>query len=223
MNQKCVVFIGSHPDDIVSVAGTFLLLKQKGYEIHDFCLSHGEKGGSDPRIGEFRSIEEQKVCELLGADLRFFEQPDGAIYAERAVCSAVAEALAELQPVAVFTLWPFDKPDHTAAYSVAHKAMHLADLYWTTEFYMSQIQGDGYQFKPEIYVNVTKVFPQIQEIARAYSSHWDENLVNYFLKFKHLYGKRAWCDYAEGFRIAMPLVNERWDRKTEVGRLLIDL
>ena len=218
-----MVFIGSHPDDIVAVAGTFLLLRQKGFAIHNFCLSHGEKGSSDPNIGALRSAEEQKVSELLGADLKFFDQPDGAIYAGREVCSAIALELAKIRPVAVFTAWPFDKPDHTAAYTITHKALHLADLYWTTEFYMTQVDPRGHMLKAELYVNVSKVFPQIREIASCYSSHWNENLINYFLDFKRLFGRRCWCDYAEGFMTPVPLVNERWERKAEVGRLLIDL
>ncbi|NRA39436.1 MAG: PIG-L family deacetylase [Planctomycetes bacterium] len=224
MNDKNVVYIGAHPDDIGCVCGTMLLLKQKGYKIHDMCLTLGQHGGDDPDIVNIRNKEESAVCEILDAEMTFFDQMDGELFAGREVCEAVAERLKVLQPALIITTWPFEKPDHAAAYGVAHKAMCMAELRWECEFYMASADGPSYRFDPDIYVNVTPVIEDAERILRCYPSQWNDETVKRFLQIKQHYGFQAtWCEYAEGLRLALPQMNKRWDRPTEVGRILLDL
>jgi len=222
-NEKSIVYIGAHQDDIVTVAGTLIKLRKKGYKIYEFCLTLGQKGGTLPNLVELRIKEEEKVCKLIGAELRFFDQMDGDLYADEAICKAVADELSRIKPAAVITMWALEKPDHAAAFAIAHKAMYLADLFWTTEFYMSMADPSGYMFEPELYVNVDSELDAIREIAGSYPTQFPIESVEMLLDRKRMYGMQAWCEYAEGFKTALPLVNERWNRKTEVGRVLIDL
>ncbi|MEI6132089.1 MAG: PIG-L family deacetylase [Bacillota bacterium] len=222
-NEKSIVYIGAHQDDIVAVAGTLIKLRKKGYKIYEFCLTLGQKGGDDPNIIELRVKEEEKVCELIGAELKFFDQMDGELFAGEEICKAVADELACIKPAAVITMWALEKPDHAAAFAIAHRAMHLADLYWTTEFYMNMSDESGYKFDPEIYVNVDSEIDIIQEIVKSYPSMMSPESAEMVIRRKSVYGLLSWCNYAEGFKTALPLVNERWNRKTEVGRILLNL
>jgi len=223
MSLGNIVYICAHPDDIYSVCGTLMLLRRKGYTVHDFLLTRGQKGGKQPDIAEIRSKEEQAACAIIGANLRFFDQMDGELFADRAICGTVADALKELKPAAVITLWPFEKPDHAAAFGIAHKALCMADLRWTTEFYMCSADGDQYRFRPDLYVNVTPVIEDVKKVVSCYPSQWKPGSSDWAVGSKKVYGRQAWCDYAEGFCLPLPQVNLRWDRRTEVGRVLLDL
>ena len=147
---------------------------------------------------------------------------DGELFADRAFCEKVAEKLSQLQPEAIFTMWPFEKSDHAAAYSIAHKAMDLAELRWTCEFYMS-CESEAYRFQPDMYVNVEAVMDEVHALHNVYPSQWNEKSVQAHIDAKQHYGKQAWCNFAEGFKLALPQTNERWNRKTEVGRILMDI
>ena len=225
-NGKNVVFVCAHPDDMWSVAGTLALLQRAGYGLFDFCLTRGQRGqspGPGLDTGAVRSKEEEAACRVLGAEAVFFDQMDGELYATSEVCGRVAAALARIKPVAVITAWALEKPDHSAAFAVAHKAMYLADLYWTTEFYFTQFDISGYMFYPDMYVNVSDVIDTARAVVRCYPSQMPEATVELLMAHKRGVGKHAWCDYAEGFKTALPMINQRWGRKPEVGRVLLEL
>jgi hypothetical protein len=76
---------------------------------------------------------------------------------------------------------------------------------------------------PEIFVNISKVIDRKMDVARCYRSQWDEDSHAYIRSFAAFLGRMAWCDYAEAFRTALPMIGERWDRPAEVGRILLDL
>lgn len=223
MAERSIVFVCAHQDDIYCTSGTLMLLRKKGYRIHDWCLTLGQKGGDLPNLVDVRKAEEAAACEIIGAELRFFDQMDGELFADRAICETIGSELKKLNPAAVVSLWPFEKPDHAAAYGIAHKAMYLADLRWTTEFYMVSADGQQYKYHPDLYVNVTSVVDDCRRVAQCYPSQWGPRLDEWDCNDKKAYGRQAWCDYAEGFRVSLPMVNERWERKTEVGRVLLDL
>lgn len=236
MSTQSVVYICAHPDDIESVTGTLTLLRRKGYTIHDFCLTPGQRGyklpGQTRRAGLIppnselaatRIKEEQAACAVIGAELTMFDEMDGELYAHRAICEKVAAKLAEIKPAAVITLWALEKPDHSAAFSIAYKALHLNELYWTTEFYMSRADGSGYHFRPDLYVNVSNVIEQKKAVAACYPSQLSGDPADYALRQARLHGQAASCDYAEGFSTSVPLVGTRWDRPAEIGRLLLGL
>jgi LmbE family N-acetylglucosaminyl deacetylase len=223
MSLGNIVYICAHPDDIYSVCGTLMLLRRKGYTVHDFLLTRGQKGGKQPNIAEIRTKEEQAACAIIGAELRFFDQMDGELFADKPICETVAGLLKELNPAAVLTLWPFEKPDHAAAYGIAHKALCMADLRWTTEFYMTSADGDQYRFRPDLYVNITPVIEDVKKVVACYPSQWKPGSTDWAVGSKKQYGRQAWCDYAEGFCLPLPQLNLRWDRRTEVGRVLLDL
>jgi LmbE family N-acetylglucosaminyl deacetylase len=236
MNLEPVVFICAHPDDIFCVAGTLALLRQKGHPVYDFCLTPGQRGyhlpdeiptaglkPPRPDVAARRTQEEQAACAVLGAELVMFNEMDGELFAGREICTTVAARLADIKPRAVLTLWVFDKPDHSAAFSVAHTALHLAGLYWTTEFYLAPIDPAGYQFQPTIYVNVSSVIEQKKAVLRCYAGQFGPENAAAHLQHARILGRNIFSDYAEVFATTTPLVGTRWDRPAEVGRLLLSL
>ena len=99
--------IAAHPDDIEFVmAGTLLLLREAGWEIHYFNLSTGNMGStvmSAAETARTRRREARAAAELLGAkwhapicdDLQIFYTDENI----RRVCAVVREA----QPTVVLT------------------------------------------------------------------------------------------------------------------------
>jgi LmbE family N-acetylglucosaminyl deacetylase len=69
--MNIAIAIAAHPDDIeFMMAGTLLLLKNKGYEIHYLNLSSGNLGTSELEeeiMKEIRFKEAQQSAALLGA------------------------------------------------------------------------------------------------------------------------------------------------------------
>jgi len=217
MLKQNVIYVGAHPDDILSVAGTLSLLSEAGFQLHEFCLTRGEgiAGGGAERPGE-----EEKVCEILGAKLSFFDQPDGAIYADKEICTRVAEEFKRLNPVAVFTTWALEKPDHAATYQITHKALSLSGLFWTTELYMCKVDIQNYAFRPDMYVNVGSVMGKIEAVAACYDSQATNPYVQNALRRKKDLGVSLFVEAAEPLMYGMDPINKRFDRESEVGRIL---
>jgi len=223
--SKNVIYVGAHPDDILSVAGTLCLLKDKGYNIYEFCMSRGEKltGANFDEVAALRTLEEENVCKIIGAELKFFEQGDGEIYADKAICEAVAAEMAKLQPVAVFTLWALEKPDHAATAMIASKAMNLAGLTYATEFYMSKVDYPlNYCYKPDMYVDISGVIDRVEDVVKCYKHelHGDDPYLAETVQRKRALGESIFVDAAESFVYTLEPINRRWGRKSEVGEIL---
>lgn len=226
MNRKNIVLMAAHPDDIaMSMGGTAWLLKDR-YQLHVICLSKGErglKGTPMDQTAAIREKEEQGACDLLGATLTFGGQIDGEIYPDRSLCERVAEMLKKLEPVALFTMWGVEVPDHEAAHMTARRALQLAGMKDAIEEYMYEA-GPGGQtnmFDPDLYVNISDVAEEKKRLIRCHACQVSEAGVERWMRLDAFRGRLARCEYAEGFKVTNPLINKRWGRK--VGYLLLDL
>lgn len=229
---RSIVFVVAHPDDLAHGMGGTALLLSRHYALHVICASRGERGyrwtgpglaPPDPALAARREAEEQAACDLIGASLSFLGLPDGEIYAEREAVERVAARLAEIRPVAVFTLGPQEKPDHAAVYLLALQALYHANLFWETEMYMPMREGEtrGGTFA-DLYVNVSEV----AELKRAMiSCHRSQNpdaaAVERVFNRGVLLGKLCLCEHAEAFLSGLPLVARRWNRPA--GSILMQL
>ena len=221
-----VVFVTAHPDDVpFSMGGTAVLLREY-HKLHVLCASRGERGykwdgeGLPPpsdELGATRAAEEQASCDLLGAELTFLDLPDSEIFAGQEVCQRVGGILAEIKPVAVFTMGPLAKPDHAATYMIALQALHLAGIYWETELYMCECLGVA-----NVFVNITAVMEQKKEICFCHRHHLhDPSYWDTIVEADRTAGRLARCEFAEPFLSALPLVGTRWER--QAGSILMDL
>ena len=225
--RRNVVIVAAHPDDVAhAMGGTAYLMKDR-YKLHVLCLTRGERGLSrepSPETAAIRTKEEEAACAILGADLTFLAQTDGEVFAGRELGEKGAAILKELDPVAVFTMWPINVRDHSAAYEIAMKALHLAGTFYTTEFYMFEngIGGQTNQFEPDVYVNISEVVERKKDLVRCHAcQNPDEDSVNRVIQRNVFRGLLARCDYAEPFKTFMPLMGSRWGRRS--GCILLDL
>src|SRR5688572_19715113 len=111
MSQTALALF-AHPDDIELVAaGTLLLLRRAGWEIHVMNLSSGNLGSmtqSSKDIAQTRRIEAQNAAQILGATWHPPIAHDMEIFYERNLLKQVAAVVRHVQPQIVFTHSPQD-------------------------------------------------------------------------------------------------------------------
>ncbi|MBX2923797.1 MAG: PIG-L family deacetylase [Chitinophagaceae bacterium] len=116
--MKRAIAIAAHPDDIeLMMAGTLLLLKKQGYDIHCINLASGSVGTTEHDTETIKAIrlkEAQRSAEILGAH---FHPPfcnDIEIFYEEKTLRRLAAVIREVKPAIVLTHSPSDyMEDHT--------------------------------------------------------------------------------------------------------------
>ena len=172
-----IAIVAAHPDDLVSCIG--LCLRARGrFDVHVIDFTHGERGcGSagfaDGSTKATRTLEEESVCEAVGATLHWLDEVDGEAYACRETCERLAAILAELKPRAVFAHWPVDiHGDHSMAGVAALKAVFLAgvspEIYFFAEAYQSK------RFTPDVFLDISDIAERKREIIRLYRCQYKD-------------------------------------------------
>jgi len=110
--MKTAIAIAAHPDDIeMMMAGTLLLLKKAGYDIHYLNLSRGDCGSIEypsATIKKIRLAEAKEAAGILGA---YFHPPfcnDLEIGYDIKTLRRVASIIREVKPTIVLTHSPED-------------------------------------------------------------------------------------------------------------------
>lgn len=116
--MKAAIAIAAHPDDIeLMMAGTLLLLKNKGYEIHYMNLSSGSVGTTEwdvDTIKKMRLEEARQAAAILGARFHPPICDDLEIFYNDETLRKVASVIREVKPTIVLTHSPVDyMEDHT--------------------------------------------------------------------------------------------------------------
>ncbi len=118
MRSKTAIAIGAHPDDIeFSMAGTLLMLKQAGYEIHYQNVANGDCGSTEYNNAMLRSIrhtEARAAARILGAQFHPSITNDLEILYSLGQLRALAAVIREVKPGIILTHSPQDyMEDHT--------------------------------------------------------------------------------------------------------------
>ncbi len=112
MKSKVAIAIGAHPDDIeFYMAGTLLMLKQKGYEIHYLTLANGSCGSAEYNAAMTRSIrnsEARSAAKILGAHFHPSLTEDLEILYNLELLRALAAIIREVKPGILLTHSPQD-------------------------------------------------------------------------------------------------------------------
>lgn len=132
--MKTAIAIAAHPDDIeLMMAGTLLLLKKHGYEIHYFNLSSGNLGTAEydsETLIKMRYGEAKRAAEILGAH---FHPPfcnDLQIFYDEKTLRQLAATIREVKPKIVLTHSPVDyMEDHTITCRLAVTATFAREMY----------------------------------------------------------------------------------------------
>ncbi len=170
--------VAAHPDDIeFLMAGTLILLKRAGYEIHYMNIANGSCGTavhSKNEITEIRREEAMESAHLIGA---VYHEPlvdDIAIFYEPALLARVAAIMREVSPEILLLHSPQDyMEDHqnsarlgaTAAFTVGMLNFQTDPEREAVEqqiaVYHAQPHGNqdilGDKIVPNIFVDITSV------------------------------------------------------------------
>jgi N-acetylglucosamine malate deacetylase 1 len=124
MPNKVAFAIGAHPDDIeFYMAGTLLMLKQKGYEIHYLTVANGNCGSVQYNAAMTRSVrnaEARAAAKILGAHFHPSLTNDLEILYNLELVRGLAAIIREVKPGIVLTHSPQDyMEDHTNASRLA--------------------------------------------------------------------------------------------------------
>ncbi len=193
--------IFAHPDDIEFVAaGTLLLLKQAGWEIHYLNLSSGNLGSATLTANETRKAREQesqRAAEILGAHWHPSLADDLEITYQLPLLRQLAAIVREVNPQIVLTHSPVDyMEDHMATARLAVTAAFSRGMpNFVTDPHVKHAEGDltvyhaqphlnrdplGAVVRPGLFVDIGSV---VETKRRALAAHESQ---------------RAWLDASQG-------------------------
>jgi LmbE family N-acetylglucosaminyl deacetylase len=203
--MQSMLFVVAHPDDIANGFGGIDWLLKDSYKLHVACATRGERGVAGSGLqetGRIRQVEEAKACALLNAELTFLDKIDQEVYADESTCRRVAELVAQVQPVAIFTMWPIDSHrDHSATAEIAKKAVTLAGLPLDI-VYGEEADKQISHFEPDLYVDISGVIEsKIQLICCHECQNSGDKMAQAFLRKSIRRGQEAGVAHAEAFRV----------------------
>ena len=191
MPSKVAIAIGAHPDDIeFYMAGTLLMLKEKGYEIHYLNVASGNCGSAEYNAAMTRSIrntEARAAAKILGAQFHPSITDDLEIIYNLELLRALSAVIREVKPGIVLTHSPQDyMEDHmntsrlavTAAFTRGMPNFKTAPLRPTADgevtVYHAMSHGlcDGLRRRliPGAYVNTTSMHKTQLKALAAHKS-----------------------------------------------------
>lgn len=116
--MKIAFAIVAHPDDIeFRMAGTMLLLKAAGYELHYMTVANGSLGTTQYNTAQARKVrgrEAQAAAKILGAHWHPSLVDDLEVFYDLKTLRRLAAVVREVKPTVVLTHPPHDyMEDHT--------------------------------------------------------------------------------------------------------------
>lgn len=112
MGKASAIAIAAHPDDIeFLMAGTLVLLKEAGWDIHYFNLSTGNCGSATipaSKLRPMRRAEAKRAAARLGAAWHAPITDDLEIFYEDRLLRRVAAVIRKVKPTVVLTHAPVD-------------------------------------------------------------------------------------------------------------------
>lgn len=187
--NKVAIAICSHPDDIeFFMAGTLLLLKQSGYQIHMMNLANGCFGSTTippKELIDIRYHEAKNAADLAEATYHSSIADDMHVYYEDKLIKSLANTLRKISPDIILTHSPQDyMEDHmntsrlavTAAFtrSMAYYPVSEKPTDKKVTIYHSQPHCNRDQLGkivyPDIYVDISSVMGTKAEMLSCHKS-----------------------------------------------------
>ncbi|HQS17950.1 PIG-L deacetylase family protein [Reyranella sp.] len=161
--QKRVLAIGAHPDDVeIGCGGTLARHRAKGDVLNILTLSRGAAGG-DVNV---RMAEAYRAADLLGAKLHLANLRDTHISEGGKTIEIIETAVREVRPTHVYTHCSEDTHQD-------HRAAHAASLVATRDVpnvYCYQSPSSTVDFSPQRFVDITPFIKQKVKAIDAYHS-----------------------------------------------------
>jgi N-acetylglucosamine malate deacetylase 1 len=228
--KKRAFAVAAHPDDIEFVmAGTLILLRDAGYEIHYMNIANGCCGSSEHSAEHTAALREREAlaaCDSIGAEFHPSLTNDLEIFYDRQTLSRLAAVMREVAPEILLVHSPVDyMEDHTnacrlavtAAFArgmpnfVTHPARDPVEQ--TVTIYHAQPHGNrdplGQVMRPQMFVDVSSAMGEKTVMLACHKSQkqWldsSQGLDSYLETMRELMrevGQMSgrW-EYAEGWR-----------------------
>ena len=193
--MRSAIAIAAHPDDIeFMMAGTLLLLKRAGYEIHYMNLGSGNCGSTEYDYDTIKGIrlrEAKKAAEILGAHFHPPFRDDMEIMYDLPTLKHISAIIRAVRPNIVLTHSPADyMEDHTntcrlavsAAFARGMRNFTTAPSLPAEDYDCTVYHGLPHSLTdtlrrvivPGSFVNTTSVHEQKMEALRVHQSqhHW---------------------------------------------------
>lgn len=222
--------IGAHPDDIeFFMAGTLILLRNAGWNVHYMNLANGCCGSTDTNASytaELRSSESAAAARLAGFEYHPSLVNDLEIFYEVGTLRRLSAVVREVAPQVIFTHAPVDyMEDHTNTCRLAVSAAFTRGMpNYSTEpprtpvdgsvtIYHAQPHGNrdplGHVVYPQKFIDITSVIDLKTRMLECHESQqqWletSQGMVAYLKSMQALVrevGLMSGCfQYAEGWR-----------------------
>ena len=230
MNPPRALALAAHPDDIEFVmAGTLLLLRDAGYEIHYMNASNGSCGTeslSKEEIVAIREKEARQAAKSVGAIFHESLTEDFAIFYEPVLLAKIAAIMRQVAPEILLLQSPVDyMEDHQNTVRLGASAAFVRGMpnFQTTPpvppiqqpmaIYHAQPHGNRdvlrNQVLPDFGIDISSVIEQKTEMLACHKSQktWldvSQGMDAYLHTMQHLSKELAtWLGregYAEGWR-----------------------
>lgn len=193
--QKRVLAIGAHPDDVeIGCGGALAKHHAQGDVLRILTLSRGAAGGDVNQ----RTVEAHRAAELLGATLEIGNLPDTRVDPGTETIDIIQAAVRALEPTHVYTHCAEDTHQD-------HRATHTASLVaarGVPNVYCYQSPSSTVDFRPHRFVDITDFIQRKIDAIGTYKSQ-----VERMDALQHdviLSTARYWGRYA-GYVLAEPL------------------
>jgi LmbE family N-acetylglucosaminyl deacetylase len=161
--QKVVLAIGAHPDDVeIGCGGCLIHHHSQGDLVNILTLSRGEAGGN----GSARVKESQIAAQLLQAQLFMGDLSDTHISDGASTIHLIEEIISQIQPTHIYTHSQHD--DHQD-----HRHTYLASIVACrkiSNFYCFQSPSSTIDFKPHLFVDISQQIAQKIKVLSLYQS-----------------------------------------------------
>lgn len=218
--NKAVLAITAHPDDHVSIAGTILKLRDKGYKFYEVVLSDAEESGmikggkrvvkvnKKEHLG-IRKKEFEKASKILGTEkvFRLHLENLNIQYSKESLFKLI-KIIREIRPEIAFIHHPKDyMHDHVAASYLSLEALKTASYSFAlhlgknfrvpTVLYFEGVNP----INPDVLVDITDYFDKKMEIAKIYGSQMGSRSFQLLESTASFRGYFARVKYAEAFEV----------------------
>jgi 4-oxalomesaconate hydratase len=234
-NKKTALVVSAHSADFVwRAGGAIALYAERGWEVTVVCLSYGERGESaklwrEPgmtmdKVKANRREEATRAAEILGAKTVFFDVGDYPMRVPDAVLFELAALFRKICPEFMLTHSQHDpyNSDHPLVSRVTQEARIVAQAHGHEPqtkvigappvFLFEPHQPEQCDFKPQVLLDITSVWPKKYEAFRAMSAQ--EHLWQYYERVALQRGAQASRNsnksvkYGEAYQRVFPQVTE---------------
>ena len=230
---RCALFVGAHPDDIeFMMAGTLLLLKDAGFEVHMWNLADGRYGSEreNPSIlAKRRLMEAEASARIAGAHFHPPIAQDLSIFYNAELLKKACAVVRKAKPGMIFCPAPDDyMEDHTntarlvvgAAFArgIGGFKSDPPETAWNGNLAIYHALPFGLRDplrrvpKPDLFVDITSVIEKKKEMLECHKSQKEwlfssqglGSYVGFMVEMSREVGKMSGkFEFAEGFRLRL--------------------